>query len=90
MLALLGLKDDYVSDGRVVTEFLKPDAVPKSLKGTPDVEKLGAMWKQINASFGQFSLDTLCASTGALASNTLGRHDLHEHRERARVARCPA
>ena len=73
MLALLGLKDDYVSDGRVVTEFLKGDATPKSLnehKG--DVEELGAIWKQINASFGQFSMDTLCASTGALASNTAG------------------
>ena len=30
MLSLLGLKDDYVSDGRVVTEFLKGDAGPKS------------------------------------------------------------
>ena len=73
MLALLGLKDSYVSDGRVVTEFLKSDAIPKSLKAhKKDVEKLGAMWKQVNASFGQFSLDTLCASTGALASDTAG------------------
>jgi hypothetical protein len=73
MLALLGLKDDYVSDGRVVTEFLKGDAVPKSLKqhqGT--VEDLGALYKDLNASFGDFSLDTLCASTGALASDTAG------------------
>jgi phospholipase C len=73
MLALLGLKDSYVSDGRVVTEFLKGDVGSKSLKehdGT--LQKLGAMYKQINASFGQFSMDTLCASTGALASNTLG------------------
>ena len=30
------------------------------------------LYKQINASFGQFSMDTLCASTGALASNTPG------------------
>ena len=30
------------------------------------------MYKQINASFGQFSMNTLCASTGALASNTAG------------------
>src|SRR3954451_718238 len=67
MLALLGLKDDYVSDGRVVTEFLKGDALPKSLKAhKKTVAQLGAMWKQVNASFGQFSLDTLCASTGAL------------------------
>ena len=73
MLALLGLKDDYVTDGRVVTEFLKGGATPKSLDAHKDtVEKLGATWKQINASFGQFSLDTLRASTGALASNTAG------------------
>ena len=43
MLALLGLKDDYVSDGRVVTEFLKGDATPKSLKAHgKTVEDLGA------------------------------------------------
>jgi acid phosphatase len=73
MLSLLGLKDSYVPDGRVVTEFLKGDAGAKSLKehkGT--LEELGALYKQINASFGQFSLNTLCASTGALASNTAG------------------
>ena len=86
MLALLGLKDSYVSDGRVVTEFIKGDAIPTALSGDK-VEELGAAYKQINASFGQFSLDTLCASTGALASNTLGRRDVHGHRERARVAR---
>ncbi|HEV8402002.1 MAG TPA: alkaline phosphatase family protein [Candidatus Limnocylindrales bacterium] len=72
MLALLGLHDDYVSDGRVVTQFLKPEVTPTFLNGRPDVESLGAMWKQINASFGQFSMDTLCASTGALASTSLG------------------
>src|SRR3954453_2907499 len=73
MLALLGLKDDYVSDGRVVTQFLNGDALPKSLKAhKKTVAQLGAMWKQVNASFGQFSLDTLCASTGALASDTAG------------------
>ncbi len=69
MLSLLGLKDDYVSDGRVVTEFLKGDAGPKHEK---QLEDLGALYKQLNASFGQFSANTLCASTGALASNTAG------------------
>ncbi|MFL6067331.1 MAG: alkaline phosphatase family protein, partial [Gaiellaceae bacterium] len=73
MLALLGLTDDYVSDGRVVTEFLKGDATGKALDAHHEtLERLGAMYKQINASFGNFSLNTLCASTGALASNTLG------------------
>ncbi len=71
ILALTGLHDDYVSDGRVVTEFLKGDAVPKGLKGGK-VEELGQAWKAINASVGPFNMDTLTASTGALASNTLG------------------
>jgi len=73
ILELVGLKDSYVSDGRVLTEILQPDAVPKSLKGPgPTIEALGAAYKQIMASFGQFSMDTLAASTGALASNTGG------------------
>jgi phospholipase C len=73
MLALVGLKDSYVADGRVLTEILKKDALPEALRehqGT--AEDLGAAYKQIMASFGQFSMDTLIASTGALASNTAG------------------
>ena len=70
IMALLGLKDDYVSDGRVDTEFIKDDALPKSLKGGR-VEELGQAWKEINAPFGPFAADTLTASTGALASHTL-------------------
>jgi hypothetical protein len=73
MLALLGLHDSYVSDGRVVTEFLNADAIPRALDGhghTP--QDLGTAYKQIMASFGQFSMDTLAASTGALASTSAG------------------
>ena len=71
MLALLGLKDTYVSDGRVVTEILKGDVTPKGLNGKK-AEELGQAYKQIMASFGDFSLDTLTASTGALASTSSG------------------
>jgi acid phosphatase len=70
ILALLGLKDDYVSDGRVDTEFIKNDALPKSLRGGR-AEELGQAWKMINAPFGPFAADTLIASTGATASHTL-------------------
>ncbi len=42
MLALLGLKDDYVSDGRVVTEFIKDDALPEVARRAAGVEELGA------------------------------------------------
>ena len=73
ILALTGLKDSYVSDGRVVTEILQGDVLPKSLhKHHGTVEKLGRLYKQLNASFGQFAADTLTASTRALASNAAG------------------
>ena len=67
MNAILGLGDDYTDDGRVITQILSNQATPKELnqhgKTTTD---LGAMYKQINAPFGKFALDTLVASTSAL------------------------
>jgi hypothetical protein len=73
MLTLLGLKDDYETDGRAVTEILHENAVPVSLRvHHPSLEKLGATYKQLMASFGEFSMNTLVASTNALASNTTG------------------
>ena len=73
MLSLLGLKDSYVSDGRVLTEILKADAIAEVTRAHGDaIDDLGQAYKQIIASFGQFSMDTLAASTGALASDTPG------------------
>ena len=71
MLALLGLKDDYVHDGRVVTEVLRSSALPRSLtKHASTWRKLAATYKQLNASFGTFSMATLAISTQALASGS--------------------
>jgi hypothetical protein len=72
MLALTGLKDSYVSDGRVLTELVMDSALPQSLKTGTRMQELGQAYKQINASFGHFSLDTLAASTRALASSSSG------------------
>src|SRR6185295_14365229 len=70
---LVGLKDSYVSDGRVLTDILSPSVLPGSLNANrPTVAALGAAYKQIMASFGQFSLDTLVASTGALGTDSAG------------------
>ncbi len=70
MLTLLGLKDDYLHDGRVLIEALDKQAIPKELnehkKTTTD---LGAIYEQLNAPFGQFSMDTLTASTRAIRSS---------------------
>ena len=71
MLALLGLKDDYVHDGRVVIEALKAGAIPHRLaEHRSSWLKLAAAYKQLNASFGRFSFAALAASTRALASGS--------------------
>ena len=65
MLSLVGLKDDYPTDGRVLTEVLT--RVPRSLRGT---ESLGACYKQLNAGVGEFATNTLLAESSALASGS--------------------
>jgi hypothetical protein len=73
MLTLLGLKDDYQTDGRAVTQIADENALPVSLRvHHPSVEKLADSYKQLMASFGEFSMYTLAASTHALSSNSAG------------------
>ncbi len=69
LLYLVGLKDDYISDGRVITEDLT--SVPPTLSST-SVEALSQAYKQLNASVGLFGTATLIAATHALESNTPG------------------
>jgi hypothetical protein len=71
VLTLLGLHDDYQTDGRAVTQIAREDALPVSLRvHHPSLERLGESYKQLMASFGSFSMDTLAASTRALASGS--------------------
>ena len=73
MLTLLGLKDDYQTDGRAVTQIADENALPVSLRvHHPSLEKLADSYKQLMASFGLFSMYTLTASTHALSSNSAG------------------
>ena len=65
MLYLVGLTDDYQSDGHVITEALA--SVPPALAATA---QLAAGYDQINSSVGQFATDTLIADTKALASGS--------------------
>jgi len=69
ILELVGLKDDYVHDGRVVSENLQGYALPKALKKSTSFVSLAQMYKQLNAPFGAFAMATLSSSTKALASN---------------------
>jgi hypothetical protein len=69
ILTLLGLRDDYQLDGRVLVEALRTQATPQTLIAHREtVRRLGTVYEQLNASFGQFSADTLTASTRALKS----------------------
>jgi hypothetical protein len=71
MLALAGLQNDYTPDGRVITQFLNDQALPKPLKDNRNaLTQLGSVYKEINAPFGPLSFDVLNASTKALASGT--------------------
>jgi hypothetical protein len=71
MLTLLGLKDDYAVDGRAVLQPLFDWAVPQTLRAHREtLLRLGDVYKQLNASFGAFAMDTLKASTTALASGS--------------------
>ncbi|HEX3669057.1 MAG TPA: hypothetical protein VHY55_07890, partial [Acidimicrobiia bacterium] len=73
LLTMLGLKDDYQTDGRAVTQIAHENALPVSLRvHHPSLEKLSDSYKQLMASFGSFSMYTLVASTHALSSNSAG------------------
>ena len=71
MLALLGLHDDYASQGTVLSRVLDPGVGSPQLQ-TPLAERLAAVYKQLQAPVGEFGLATLAASTGALAAGDPG------------------
>jgi hypothetical protein len=73
MLALLGLHDDYVPDGVVLGDVIEPTALPPAmLSSYPTLTKLGRLYTRLEATVGEFGLDTLAASTRALASSSPG------------------
>ena len=65
LLSLLGLRDDYQTDGRVITQALTQ--VPQALQGT---EGLASAYQQLNSSVGEFATATLIADSAALASGS--------------------
>ncbi|HEV2428006.1 MAG TPA: hypothetical protein VGS61_07290, partial [Acidimicrobiales bacterium] len=69
MLYLAGLSDDYVSDGRVITQVLTN---ANSALSAPGVATLGACYKQLNSSVGLFGTYTLEADTHAIESTSPG------------------
>jgi hypothetical protein len=69
IMYLLGLRDDYEHDGRVITQVL---ADPNHALGARGVTALGECYKQLNSSVGEFGAYTLQADTNAVESSTAG------------------
>jgi hypothetical protein len=70
ILRLVGLKDDYAHDGRVLAEAIHDHSLPSSLREYKDTfEKLANAYKQINAPRGALGVSTL---SGISTSFTCG------------------
>lgn len=72
MMELLGLKDDYSHDGRVLFEVLLKSALPLAVRQQLQaLISLAQSYKQINAPVAAFAQTTMGISTIALESNAL-------------------
>ena len=69
LMYLTGLRDDYTTDGRVISQILTD---PNQALSGQDVTALAACYKQLDSSVGQFGADTLIASTKAVTSDAAG------------------
>jgi len=87
MMMLLGLHDDYLHDGRAITEPLYAWALPQSLRAHREtLLRLGAVYKQINAAVGQLGLDSLRISTQAMESGSSADDSTYTNLENQLIA----
>ncbi|WP_139024841.1 hypothetical protein [Bradyrhizobium sp. STM 3843] len=67
LIALVGLADDYVSEGRVIAEWIQDRALPQGIRGrTEAFTELAEVYKQLNAPVGQLGRASLVWSNGAV------------------------
>jgi hypothetical protein len=71
-LALLGLRDDYRHQGRVLVEAVEPGALPAGLGDVAAYRRLAQVYEQVDSPVGQFGRASLILSTTALASGDGG------------------
>jgi hypothetical protein len=69
LLSLTGLKDDYAHQGRPITEVI--NGLGEDGNGA-DLQRLAALYKQINAPVGQLSLDSVRFATRATLTSSAG------------------
>ncbi|HSV24826.1 MAG TPA: hypothetical protein VLJ17_17560 [Xanthobacteraceae bacterium] len=70
IMALLGLNDDYIHDGRVLVEDLDEQALPHQLRdGREDFAELAKVYKQLNAPLGSLGRNSLKFANRAITSD---------------------
>jgi len=73
LLALVGLRDSYAHDGRVVSEALRQEAEPPGIRESRAAyESVAASLEQLNSPAGRVGLLSLAAATRALRSDSTG------------------
>ncbi len=73
ILELVGLKDDYTHEGRVLFEDLADSGLPSAVVNARQIiTQLAQVFKEIDAPVGQLGLKTLQVSTKAIESNDPG------------------
>jgi hypothetical protein len=71
ILSLVGLTDDYESQGRVLFENFTAAAIPEGLRASNGTAlQLGQLYKQINAPVGELGLNSLVISTRAITGDS--------------------
>jgi len=72
-MAALGLHSDYAPEGRVITQALDPSTLPREMQHHLfSLQALGAIYKQLDAPFGQFGQDSETVSTRAVQTASSG------------------
>jgi hypothetical protein len=70
MLALLGLKDSYVHDGRVLAEKLEERALPHGIRnGAENFVELANAYKQLNAPLGSVGRNSLVFANRSIVAD---------------------
>ncbi|MBJ7598716.1 MAG: hypothetical protein DLM67_23165 [Candidatus Nephthysia bennettiae] len=83
LLALTGLRDSYPHDGRVLSEALKPEALPPGIVASQAAyETVSAKLKQLDAPAGRVGTLSLAAATRSAASSSPGDADYRSYAAR--------
>lgn len=79
ILALAGIKDAYVHDGRVLVEDINPTLLPAAIAANLGAyEALSAAYKQLTAPFGATASSSLTVSTKAVALTDVAAYASYE------------